>query len=76
MTDLEQRLYEHYKQKFDERRGDMTQDPIDAEHFFDEEESRAEDYDQTMCYLVNFIAWKYFNTLPLKNNPFIIGAQS
>ena len=73
MTDTEilDTLANYYKDKIEEAKGDHTLDPVDAETFFDEEEAKAENYDQMICYLVNYIAHTRFGTLTLENNPFI-----
>lgn len=56
---------------WEERQGDLTQDPIDAEHFFDELEEKAENVAPVFAYLINYYAVRLYGTLPIQNNPFL-----
>lgn len=56
---------------WEQRKEDMTKDPIDAETFFDEMEMRAEDIDPIFAHLINYCAVKLYGTLPTANNPFL-----
>lgn len=56
---------------FEERQGDLTKDPIDAETFFDDLEAKAEEVDPIFAHLINFYAVKLYGTLPITNNPFL-----
>jgi hypothetical protein len=57
--------------RWEERQGDMTKDPIDAEAFFDDLEEKASKADIMLAYLVNYYAVKFYGTLPIQNNPFL-----
>lgn len=57
--------------KWEERQGDLTQAPTDAEHFFDELEEKAESIAPEFAYLINYYAVRLYGTLPIQNNPFL-----
>lgn len=58
-------------QLWEERQGDFTKDPIDAETFFDDLEMKAEDIDPVFAHLINFYAVNLYGTTPIANNRFL-----
>ena len=58
-------------QKFENRKNDLTKDPITADEFFDDLEQRAEEIDPIFAHIINFYAVTLYGTMPTNNNPFL-----
>lgn len=67
MTEVSSRLMKLWE----ERKGDFTKEPCDAETFFNDLEMKADDVDPIFAHLINFYAVTMYGTTPTANNPFL-----